>query len=191
MDLFEHLHTEFVLIGGVAVSAMGRGRFTHDVDATAVIDSDDVVQFLRVAAEFGFRPRIENVEEFARRARLILLHHVPSQVDIDISIAGLPFEFEAIQRAWMIPYRELLLPVASPEDLLIMKAVAHRPSDLADIEELLLSHPDVDLARIRGYLPQFAEILDDPAVVSEFERLVAAWRATEESDKSSDLTQRG
>lgn len=55
---------------------------------------------------------------------------------------------------------EIRLP--TPEDLIIMKAVAHRPKDLLDIQGILQSHPDLDRRRIRKWVTQFAELLEKP-----------------------------
>jgi hypothetical protein len=43
-----------------------------------------------------------------------------------------------------------------------MKAVAHRPKDLFDIQAIAASHPDLDRRRIRFWLDQFGEALDMP-----------------------------
>jgi hypothetical protein len=181
--LFDDLAVGWVVIGGVAASTLGKARFTHDLDAAAAIDSDDLERFFREAARFGFRPRVADASQFAKRNRILLLQHEPSGIDVDVSIAGLPFEFEAIARAWPISYQGRQVPIASPEDMVIMKAVAKRPQDLEDIRNLLLSHPNLDLTRVRMYLPQFAEVLDDPALVNTFEQLVAEWQAVEQSDR--------
>jgi hypothetical protein len=37
------------------------------------------------------------------------------------------------------------VPLPIPEDLIVMKAVAHRPQDLADIESILVAHPKLNL----------------------------------------------
>ena len=36
-----------------------------------------------------------------------------------------------------------------PEDLIIMKAIAHRPKDMLDIESIITSHPKLDRKRIQ------------------------------------------
>ena len=50
----------------------------------------------------------------------------------------------------------------TPEDLIIMKAVAHRPKDWLDIQGIIQSHPDLDRRRIREWVTQFAELLEMP-----------------------------
>jgi len=55
---------------------------------------------------------------------------------------------------------QLRLP--TPEDLIIMKAVAHRPKDIADIQAIAASHPSLDKERIRSWVEQFGEALELP-----------------------------
>jgi hypothetical protein len=43
-----------------------------------------------------------------------------------------------------------------------MKAVAHRPKDLADIQAIAANYPDLDKERIRFWVVQFGEALDLP-----------------------------
>ena len=43
-----------------------------------------------------------------------------------------------------------------------MKAVAHRPKDIADIQAIAASHPSLDKERIRSWVEQFGEALELP-----------------------------
>jgi hypothetical protein len=65
---------------------------------------------------------------------------------VDISFGALPFEEEAIARAVEGKVGKIRLPLPTPEDLVIMKAVAHRPRDAVDIEAVLDAHPKLDSA---------------------------------------------
>lgn len=59
----------------------------------------------------------------------------------------------------------LSLPLPTPEDLLIMKAVAHRPRDLVDAEAIMEAHPRLDRRRVRSWVRQFAEALETPEIL--------------------------
>jgi predicted nucleotidyltransferase len=65
----------------------------------------------------------------------------------------------------------LKLKVATPEDLIIMKAVAQRPRDIADIESILNAERGLDLARIRRWTQEFASVLGMPEIHEGVERL--------------------
>jgi len=157
-----------VVIGGVAASTMGKPRLTHDVDLTVELDDDQIEMLFERATGYGFLPRVADPEAFARLSRMVLLLHVPSQVYVDIAIAGLPFESEAIDRSWHVSLAGIDIAVASPDDLVIMKAVAGRPTDLEDIKFVMEGHPELDFGRVRLYLEQFAEALDAPEVLTRF-----------------------
>jgi hypothetical protein len=71
-------------------------------------------------------------------------------LEIDVSLAFLPFEHEAIAQAERMQVESTVLPVASVEDLLVYKAVASRERDQRDIRELLaLYSGNIDLERVR------------------------------------------
>ncbi len=56
---------------------------------------------------------------------------------------------------------------------MVYKAVAWRDRDKEDIERLLLLHAkDIDLGRVRDLVRQFAEALEEPKRIEEFETLV-------------------
>jgi len=74
----------------------------------------------------------------------------------------LPFEKEMVKRSQVVTLGGLKLRLPSPEDLIILKAVAHRPKDMLDIESMLLNQPGVDREYIRTWVQQFAQALEMP-----------------------------
>ena len=62
--------------------------------------------------------------------------------------------------------------VPTPEDLIIMKAVAQRPKDMGDIEALLRVHENLDLNRIRYWAGEFAAALETPGILDDLERML-------------------
>jgi hypothetical protein len=162
-----------MLIGGIAVIARGVPRLTRDVDATVaggVLGLEEIVERLR---PHDLVPRIDDAVEFAAANQVLLLRHEPSRVDVDVSIAWLPFEREALAASEPLDLAGIHIPVARAEDLIIYKAVAFRPQDQQDIERLLALHGrHVDLQRVRRILAEFAEAMEEPGRVADFERLV-------------------
>ena len=80
--------------------------------------------------------------------------------------------FSTVKAAWVeLGYVEVPLPL--PEDLIIMKAVAHRPQDLADIEAILAAHPKLNLRRVRRWLREFAAALSMPEILNDLEALLS------------------
>jgi len=161
-----------VIIGGVASSLLGTPRFTVDLDAVFLLDLGDIPRLLSEADQLGIAPRIDDAVEFARRTRVLLLRHTISGIDIDLSLGILPFEKEMVERSEIIEVGEVQLRLPTPEDLIIMKAIAHRQKDLADIQAVAASHPDLDRARIRNWVEQFGEVLDLPDLWRTVARLI-------------------
>jgi len=164
------------VIGGVAASLLGRPRVTKDVDLIVLADDQDFSRLLLLGNQHGFAPRAADALEFAKLSRVLLLRHEPSGIEIDLSFAGLPFEREVIERAVERSVRGVSFRVATAEDIVVMKAIALRPRDIADIEGILVSGHALDLPRIRGYLKMFTEALETDDFSGEFERLLVRQR---------------
>lgn len=160
------------IIGGVAASLLGRPRLTRDVDALVWLDEGRWPRFVEGGAAFGFVPRRPDVIAFAHRTRVFLLRHEPSAIDIDVSVGALPFEEESLARARRRRVAGVSVPLLTPEDLIVMKAIAHRPRDIADIEALVDAHPRLDRRRVRRWVGEFAAVLDAPEIVDTIERIL-------------------
>jgi hypothetical protein len=129
-------------------------------------------QFVAKAARFGLAERIPEALAFAREARVLLLRHESSQIDVDISMGALPFEEDAIARKISKRLGRLTIPLPTPEDLIIMKAVAHRPRDLADIEGILAGAGRLNLRRIRRWVREFANTLGSQEIMTDLEKVL-------------------
>lgn len=167
LESLEKLLSQFdyqgVIIGGIAVSLLGQARFTEDLDALVLLSVEDIPDFLAAAHQVGIEPRIAQADEFARRNRVLLLRHASSQTNIDISLGILPFEEEMVARSQIYDIDDALkIHLPTPEDLIIMKAIAHRPKDLLDIQGIIRSHPQLDRERIQEWVMQFADLLEKP-----------------------------
>lgn len=159
-------------IGGLAANLLGRPRITKDVDAVVMLGNLQIESFLAASARFGFAPRIDEATNFAATNRVLLLIHEPSKTDVDISLGILPFEQESVDRASIITVAGISFPLVSPEDLIIMKALARRARDIADIEGVLDVQAEVDLERVRYWVSQFAEVLEAPDILDDLERIL-------------------
>ncbi|MEW5816644.1 MAG: nucleotidyl transferase AbiEii/AbiGii toxin family protein [Spirochaetota bacterium] len=165
-------HTPGAVIGGVAASLLGRPRLTRDVDAIVILHEGKWAEFLTAGEQFGFKPRVADALAFARKARVLLVRHEPSGIDVDMVFGGLPFEEETVARAAWTSIGGIHIPLPAPEDLIIMKAVAHRPRDLSDIEALLDAHPKLDLRRVRRWVREFSSALEMPEIMRDLETAI-------------------
>ena len=164
------------VIGGVAASLLGHPRVTKDVDLVVLADDGDIARLLLLGREHGVAPRVADAVAFARESRVLLLKHEPSGIEIDLALAGLAFEREVIERAVERSVRGVSFRVATPEDIVVMKAIAMRPRDMADIGAILDAWHELDLPRIRGVLKAFTQALETDDFSAEFERLLARHR---------------
>jgi len=163
--LLSRFNERGVIIGGAAVSILGKARYTEDIDAMFLLSIKDIPQLLKEASEEGIEPRIDNAAEFARKNRVVLLKHVISNTNIDLSLGVLPFEQEMVERSVVHQVDATLqLRLPTPEDLIILKAIAHRPKDMEDIRILADKYQNLDVARIEKWVKQFAEVLEMPSL---------------------------
>jgi hypothetical protein len=87
-------------------------------------------------------------------------------------MGALPFEEHAIARKISKRLGRLTIPLPTPEDLIIMKAVAHRPRDLADIEGIVAGTAKLDLPHIRRWVREFAYAVGPHEIVSDLEKVL-------------------
>ncbi|MCS7300395.1 MAG: nucleotidyltransferase [Fimbriimonadales bacterium] len=168
--LLRETQREGVVIGGVAVGLQGYPRVTGDVDMLLAAEGMNLAQLIERTLQLGFEPRVPNLLEWARRNYVIKLVHTESRVPIDISLAYTPLELEIIRESNRITVYDITVPVARPEDLIIMKSVAQRSIDLVDIHELYQLHADqINLQRVRYWVEQFAEALEEPDLWAKVE----------------------
>jgi predicted nucleotidyltransferase len=158
-----------VIIGGIAVGFLGKPRFTEDVDAMFLLSTDAISKLLNEAKAEEILPRIPDAENFARKSRVLLLKHTPTNINIDISLGILPFEEEMVDRGSIQSTATLSVRLPTPEDLIIMKAIAHRPKDLEDIRSIIDKHPSLDNDRIKQWVKSFADILETPSLWTDIE----------------------
>ncbi len=162
--LMKKFNDRGVVIGGVAASLLGKPRYTADVDAVFLLSVEEIPQFIEAAEAEGIAPRIPNADEFARKNRVLLLKHAATETDIDISLGILSFEQEMVERSVIESIGNLSIRLPTPEDLIITKAIAHRPKDIEDIRAVVDKHPDLDIARIQQWVKQFADVLGMPSL---------------------------
>jgi hypothetical protein len=172
-DLMQWLDAQQVpalIIGGLAVALLGRPRVTRDIDILVLLDAAHWQRFLAAGKEYGFVPRLPDALAFAQEARVLLLRHERTGVDIDVSLGCLEFEQEAVARGRKVRVAGVRVPLPTPEDLVIMKAIAQREQDLLDIDGLVATHPRLDTRRIRRWARTFAEALEAPDLYRELDR---------------------
>lgn len=135
---------EFCFIGGLALQRWGEVRVTQDVDLTIFCPLGKEMEIVDTLSTF-LTPRELDVEGLATIARMFL-GLAPSGIQVDISLGFMPYEERVMERARNVDF-EMAEPLrcCSPEDLAILKTVAGRERDWADIRTIVhRSGPKVD-----------------------------------------------
>jgi hypothetical protein len=170
--LSENLKLNYAVIGGIALQFWGEPRFTHDLDIT-VEDRLDLKKLVKATTD-AFGSRVSDPYRFAKDTRMLLLK--VEDVDVDIALALRGYEeslFDRSQPYEVDPGKHIY--ICSAEDLIIHKALAGRPQDLADIEGVIYRQGDaLDVRYIRSWLREFSSALGDPEILERFEHAFAS-----------------
>jgi predicted nucleotidyltransferase len=106
-------------MGGIASTALGRPRWTHDVDL--LVRPGDARAMLRAFAAAGFETEETDQAWLYKATRDGVLVDV-----IFESTGGIVLDDEMLERVREARFEGLRLSVLAPEDLLVIKAIVHR-----------------------------------------------------------------
>ena len=144
------------------------------MDVTVQLRTEDAPGFVSRMKRAGFDLRIRDIEGFVKKTRVLPFVHRDSGVPVDVVLAGPGLEEEFLERARPVDLGGVVLPVISPEDLIITKILASRPKDLEDIRGILRERlAKLDLRRIRSRLRLLEEALGQDDLKPLFEKELA------------------
>lgn len=163
------------LFGAQAAIIWGSPRLSADVDVTAVISPASLNDYIDAMADRGFDVMADD-PEFLERTRVVPFRHRASGMPLDVVLAGPGLEDDFLQRAIPVDVDGIVVPVISPEDLIITKVLAGRPKDVEDIRGVISERrASLDVERIRAILRLLEEALTQSDLLPLFER---AWSET-------------
>jgi hypothetical protein len=165
----------------------GRPRLTADIDITIRLEPENVPGFCADMEQAGFRLRVSDRDGCVARTRVLPFLHQPTQLPLDVVLAGSGLEEQFLQRAVPVEIEGVTIPVIAAEDLVVLKILAGRPKDVEDVRSVLAERVDtLDLQRIRRTLSDLEAALSEAGLVALFEaehgravRLRRARRVTE------------
>lgn len=133
----EDAGVRWYLFGAQAALLYGAARLTADVDVTVRLEADiDTAGLVDIFRSYGFEPRFE-AAAFIERTRVVPLVHQRTSVPLDIVVAGPGLEDLFLERVRIHEVEGVQIPVASPEDLVVMKILAGREKDADDVRAIL------------------------------------------------------
>jgi predicted nucleotidyltransferase len=169
--VFEGLQSPYVVMGGIAVRFYGIPRATYDVDFTVAIERGRLPELYRRVRDLGYTvPEaydagwIDNVAGMPLvKARLYIKGR---GIDVDLFLAESRFQRALLARRRREELDGVPVWLVSAEDLILLKLLAERPRDLADIGDILFTQGELD----HPYLRQWANEL---GVLAELERALS------------------
>lgn len=134
------LNRRFAVVGGVATTILGFLRVTQDVDLVVDSDVPSAIQLLSELIKDGYRPPFEDVERVIRVSRILPLENSETGIKVDLAIGESGFEKQIVERSIPKKIGKFTMNIATPEDIIVMKLIASRDTDLGDIKGLIAVH---------------------------------------------------
>jgi len=151
-SFFRALHekqVDYLVVGGVALVLQGAIRMTADLDLMVALDEENLTTFVTVMNELGFRPKApvsaEALVSAENRAawvkdkamQVFSFYHPGEMVSlVDVFVhEPIPYH-EMRERVDLKVIDDFTIPVASIQDLIMLKRIAGRPQDMEDIKAL-------------------------------------------------------
>jgi hypothetical protein len=168
----EGARVPWFLFGAQAAILHGAARLTADVDVTVRLPDAMSTEALAQALErHQFRRRIAD-PAFIARTRVLPFVHRPTTLPLDVVLAGPGLEDTFFERAQVRDVDGVLVSLASPEDIVIMKVLAGRPKDLDDVVAIVTAYGDaLDVGHVEATLATLEAALAQSD-------LLPAWRQT-------------
>jgi hypothetical protein len=169
--------SRWYLFGAQAATLWGRPRLTADVDITAAIPADHLDDFIKIMQRRGFKLCFDD-RELMDRSRVVPFLHDSTGIPVDVVLAGPGLEEEFLARAIEIEIEGTIVPVISPEDLIVTKVLAGRAKDIEDVRGVLRERgASLDITRIRKTLRLLEEALAQSDLLIILERELEKLRA--------------
>ncbi|MEA3280183.1 MAG: hypothetical protein U9Q38_06255 [Thermodesulfobacteriota bacterium] len=162
----------FCFIGGLAVIRWGEVRMTQDIDLCILSGFGNEKKYIESLLG-SFRSRIADAKEFAVTNRVLLLT-ASNDVPIDLTLSGLPFEKQMIDRATPFPYApDCSLLTCSAEDLIVLKAFADRAQDWIDVRGIIVRQKgQLDIEYIFKHLTPLSELKESAEILDNLHNIL-------------------
>jgi hypothetical protein len=174
---FAAIGVPWYLFGAQAAILYGAARLSADVDVTVALGGRRVAELLSALDASGFEARAPEPAAFAEASRVVPVVHRPTRMPADVILAGPGLEERFLARAETRTIEDVVVPVASAPDLVVMKLLAGRPKDLEDATAVLRAQGDgLDVAPARAMLQELERALDRRDLVAALDGALAQAR---------------
>jgi predicted nucleotidyltransferase len=114
----------YAVMGGIAASALGRDRWTHDIDL--FVRRSDARPLLERFAAAGFSTEERDEDWLYKAYRGPVMTDVIFEIAADVLATPILFDQQMEQRVRRVTFQGVSMPVLAPEDLVVIKALVHR-----------------------------------------------------------------
>lgn len=156
VGLLEELGAPYAVMGGWAVRSHGLPRPTYDVDVTVSINRDELPAFFKRIDALGYDVGDQYLGGWLDAVADMPLFKASTFVDgrtlvADIFVAENPFQDSLIERRVRGTIDGLPTWLVTPEDLILLKLVADRVRDRADVQDVLTMNVLIDIDYIEEW----------------------------------------
>lgn len=130
--LFEQAAVPYVVIGAHAVNAWIEPRITADIDVTVDVHPADLERLKQMLADEGYHLTREHGAHTSG-PDFVRFVSDDATVVLELQVAKTAFQLEVIRRGVQVAGGPR---VATAEDLIVLKLIANRPKDQADLHGL-------------------------------------------------------
>lgn len=160
--ILRDLHIRYVVIGGIASSLRGKPRTTADMDVVVGIEKSKAAKLVDRLREAQFQIPQRATQQLQRGEPVKFRKH-GSPWALDIRVATVSLDKQAIQRAKAANLLGRRIEVATAEDIILYKLLRFNALDQADIKSILLrSGRTLDLAYLRRSVSRLAAEMGKP-----------------------------
>jgi len=161
--IFEKRGIKYALIGGLALSYLGNPRFTTDIDFILHIPQLSLPGLLEELLQNGFEFDLMAAIRTWTQGNMLVIHYEGFR--IDWLKPPLALHQHVIDRALKVEWKGTRIRVATPESMILLKLIAFRDNDQADVQGLIANKRSLlDLAWIDAEWQTIGELTDPPMV---------------------------
>jgi len=161
----------YIIIGGIAASAIGEPRITADVDVDIVISKEDVPSFLGKATKAGFDVPLKKCLKSAEQVGVFQISF--GDYHVDFIIASTDLEVQACKRHKSIQLHGVKAFFPTAEDLILLKIIPGRDKDLLDAKGVIIRHKGrLDIRYLESWAMKLSDEAQDMRIWQTLKKLL-------------------
>jgi len=153
--LLKRCGIEYAVIGGYAVAAWGEVRATRDIDLLCGAEDLDTLKHALTESGVHFEHRVGDPDDPISDVVRIELGESGELYELDVLFGIREAPAGILERSRPVQIQDLTIPVASPEDTIILKLLGGSARDIDDARSVLSTQRGrIDLSLIRQLCPE-------------------------------------